>query len=252
MLITNSEWSYTSAMMSYSFNRFLPSGMKWQDLFSVVIVDARKPLFFTGVHPIYEVIQESGFLKPVTGKLTSGRIYSGGNAAVLEKSFGFSGDEMLYVGDHMFGDVHVSKNALRWRTALVLRELEDEIKANELFISQSVRLDDLMQQKETLESQLFQVRIQEQRSKVLSQSEITRRLEKLDEEITPLVIQSGALNNPHWGLLLRAGNDKSYLAYQLERYADLYTSRVSNFLETTPFSYFRSPKGILPHDRRQS
>ena len=38
------------------------------------------------------------------------------------------------------------------------------------------------------------------------------------------------------------------LAYQIERYADIYTSRVSNFLRYTPFVYLRSPRGSLPHD----
>jgi len=51
-----------------------------------------------------------------------------------------------------------------------------------------------------------------------------------------------------WGPLLRAGNDKSYLARQVERYADIYMSRVSNFLFQTPQGYLRSPRGSLPHD----
>jgi 5'-nucleotidase len=56
------------------------------------------------------------------------------------------------------------------------------------------------------------------------------------------------LANPNWGLLTRAGNDKSHLARQVERYADIYTSRVSNLLYATPFVYLRSPRGSLPHD----
>ncbi len=47
---------------------------------------------------------------------------------------------------------------------------------------------------------------------------------------------------------MRAGNDKSHLARQVERYADIYTSRVSNFLFQTPFVYLRSHRGSLPHD----
>ena len=53
---------------------------------------------------------------------------------------------------------------------------------------------------------------------------------------------------PWWGPLMRAGNDKSHLARQVERYADVYTSRVSNLLYATPFVYLRSPRGSLPHD----
>ncbi|HEX6240839.1 MAG TPA: 5'-nucleotidase domain-containing protein, partial [Polyangiales bacterium] len=56
------------------------------------------------------------------------------------------------------------------------------------------------------------------------------------------------LGSRRWGPLMRAGNDKSRLAFQMERYADIYTSRVSNFLLSTPFVYLRSPRGSLPHD----
>jgi hypothetical protein len=48
--------------------------------------------------------------------------------------------------------------------------------------------------------------------------------------------------------MMRAGNDKSHLARQIERHADIYTSRVANLLYATPFAYLRSPRGTLPHD----
>ena len=38
LLITNSDWSYTRAMMAYAFDRFLPEGMTWRELFDLVIV----------------------------------------------------------------------------------------------------------------------------------------------------------------------------------------------------------------------
>jgi hypothetical protein len=34
----------------------------------------------------------------------------------------------------------------------------------------------------------------------------------------------------------------------VERYADIYTSRVSNLLAETPFAYLRAARGSLPHD----
>jgi hypothetical protein len=70
----------------------------------------------------------------------------------------------------------------------------------------------------------------------------------LDAEIGPLAKVGTELTNTRWGLLTRAGNDKSHLTRQIERYADIYTSRVSNFLYATPYAYFRSPRGNLPHD----
>jgi hypothetical protein len=78
--------------------------------------------------------------------------------------------------------------------------------------------------------------------------DLKARLQTLDPEIAPLAQAASELLHPHWGLMTRAGNDKSHLARQIERYADIYTSRVSNFLALTPFVYLRSPRGSLPHD----
>ncbi len=77
---------------------------------------------------------------------------------------------------------------------------------------------------------------------------LREKLVALDAQIAPLARAHGELGNARWGLLFRAGNDKSNLARQIERYADIYTSRVSNFLLETPFVYLRSPRGSLPHD----
>lgn len=43
VLITNSELKYTETVMSYAFDRFLPHGMVWQDLFDMVIVQVATP-----------------------------------------------------------------------------------------------------------------------------------------------------------------------------------------------------------------
>jgi len=56
-----------------------------------------------------------------------GGLYSGGSAQMVEKSLNIHGDEILYVGDHIYTDVSQSKVHLRWRTALICRELEDEV-----------------------------------------------------------------------------------------------------------------------------
>jgi hypothetical protein len=79
-------------------------------------------------------------------------------------------------------------------------------------------------------------------------AELREGLLALDEHIAPLARAASEISNPRWGLLLRAGNDKSHLARQLERYADIYMSRVSNLRYVSPFAYLRSPRGSLPHD----
>src|SRR5437660_1022905 len=65
------------------------------------------------------------------------------------------------------------------------------------------------------------------------------RVVALDQQISPIARAATELNNRYWGLLMRTGNDKSHLAYQVERYADIYTSRVSNLMAVTPFAYLR-------------
>jgi HAD superfamily 5'-nucleotidase-like hydrolase len=262
LLITNSDWSFTAAMMAYAFDPFLPGGSTWRDLFDLVIVGARKPDFFTAHAPFFEVVTGDGLLRPALGPLKPGGAYLGGSAAQVERDLGIQGDEILYVGDHMFGDVHVSKSVLRWRTALILRELETEVAALEAFAGAERQIAAKMEEKEQLEAQMSQARLALQRLRghygpqppeaahqlEARLQELRARLLPLDGEIAPLARAAGELTNGRWGLLTRAGNDKSHLARQVERYADVYTSRVSNFLHATPFVYLRSPRGSLPHD----
>jgi 5'-nucleotidase len=262
LLITNSEWSFTEKMMAHAYDRHLPGDMTWRQLFDLVIVSARKPAFFTERGPFFEVVDEAGLLRPLAGPLRTGGIYLGGCAAQVERDLGIAGDEILYVGDHMFGDVHVSKRTLSWRTALVLRELEAEVSALEGYRSTELKLMALMREKETLEARLSRARLALQRLHAgygpppeapagtleAQVQDLRGQLLALDAEIAPLAKAGTELTNARWGLLTRAGNDKSHLTRQIERYADIYTSRVSNFLHATPYAYFRSPRGSLPHD----
>lgn len=261
LLITNSEWSYTTAMMTYAFDRFLPGDTTWRDLFDMKIVSAGKPSFFEYRMPFFEVVDEEGHLLPVRGPELGGT-YLGGNAAGVEEALGLGGEEFLYVGDHIFSDVRVSRSMLRWRTALVLRDLEAELGALEAFKPQQERLTAMMAEKERIEHRFSRLRLGLQRLEKgygpqpeASAGDLKRRLSKMREEIValdakiaPLAMEAGELVNPRWGPLLRTGNDKSHLARQIERYADVYTSRVANLLALTPFVYLRSPRGSLPHD----
>ncbi|MCC6217382.1 MAG: HAD-IG family 5'-nucleotidase [Polyangiaceae bacterium] len=261
LLVTNSEWGYTDAMMRYVLDPAL-GGRSWRELFTLIIVQSRKPAFFTAKQPVFEVVDESGLLRPWIGKLRPGGAYLGGHAGLIEQGLGIAPEEILYVGDHMFADVHVSKDILRWRTALVLHELEAEIAAAESFEADQRLLARLMREKREKELRFSQVRLGLQRIEAaygprpqapperlrqLLQS-LRAELVALDQQIAPLARAAGRLVNERWGPLLRAGSDKSLLARQIERYADVYTSRVSNFLVETPFEYLRAPLGQLPHD----
>jgi len=262
VLITNSEWLYTRAMMSYAFDPHLPKGKTWRDLFELVVVDARKPSFFTDVYPILELADEQGLLRPSVGPLRKGGVYYGGNARLVENFLNLRGEEILYIGDHVYADVHVTKDVLRWRTALVVRELEEEIAHARTFDAEHQHLEVLMQQKTALEQHYSQLRLSLQRidagyAPPIEADPVQARammnalrveLDQLDVVISELARRASELGNRRWGPLLRAGQDKSRLARQLERYADIYTSRVSNLAYYTPFAYLRPPLSALPHD----
>ncbi|KAI7741874.1 hypothetical protein M8C21_032446, partial [Ambrosia artemisiifolia] len=263
LLITNSDYIYTDKMMRHSFNRFLPNDMNWRDLFDMVIVSARKPEFFQMSHPLYEVVTSEGLMRPCF-KARPGGLYSGGSAQMVENSLGIHGDEILYVGDHIYTDVSVSKVHLRWRTALICRELEEEY--NALIHSREHRamLVDLIKQKEVVGDLFNQLRLALQRRNMgrpaqtmaathMDDKELTESVQKLlivmqrlDEKIAPMLEEDGEHFNKRWGYLSRAGLwDKSHLMRQIEKYADIYTSRVSNFLHYTPFMYFRSQEQVF-------
>ena len=262
LLITNSEWSYTQQMMSYCFDRFLPGGKTWRDLFDIVVVAARKPAFFRQGQPVFEIVDENGLLRPWIGKLERGRAYLGGDATLVESSLGVAGEDVLYVGDHVFADIRVSKDLQRWRTALVVRELEEEVDAIRRFAPSQAKLDGLMAAKRDVESQMSQARLALQRSELGYGPEpgvpadalrdrlaaLKAQITTLDEQLSPLAIAAGQLMNKNWGPTMRAGADKSHFARQIERNADVYTSRVANFAHVTPFGYLRSPRQSLPHD----
>lgn len=258
VLITNSEWFYTKQMMSYAFDRFLPQG-SWRELFDMVIVQARKPDFFSATAPVFRLVDEREHYTPHAGPLVRGDVYLGGHARLVESSLGVAPDHILYLGDHIFADVLVSKDLLRWRTALIVRELEQELEQLTAFRGEQAELDRLMRTKACYEHELSHQRTlllnHEGTDKKMSVSELQEkvhllklRLADLDRQVARLARRSAELLNVRWGPLMRAGNDKSHLARQIERYADVYMSRVSNLLAYTPFAYLRAPRVAMPHE----
>ena len=107
------------------------SGKPWQTYFDYTFVDARKPLFFDEGTVLRRVNKETGQLN--IGKYEIGDenqenvVYSGGNCEVLSRLIGAKGKDVLYVGDHIFGDVVKSKKIRGWRTFLIVPELDDEV-----------------------------------------------------------------------------------------------------------------------------
>ena len=253
MLITNSGWNFTRQVMALAYDPYLPEGTTWRDLFDVVIVSSRKPTFFRSNQRFFEIMDERGdHLRPFDGTLRKGAVYLGGDAHQLESLLGLSGDEILYVGDHIYGDVIVSKNQFEWRTCLVLSELEGELAYLDRVKPIQEELDRMMAEKAKLEIAFDRLRccgLQEgAEDSTGEQMELRSRLVRLDAQLGDRLREMATHSNPYWGPLMRAGADESLLASQVGRFACVYTAAISGLGQATPFHYFRAGRLPLPHD----
>jgi 5'-nucleotidase len=273
-LLTNSQWDYTQAVMAHLLDGLAPEYPTWRNYFDVVITGADKPRFFSDSNPFLE-LDASSEIGTVLGEATSlerWKVYRGGNLASFEKMTGFSGEKVLYVGDHIYGDILKSRKASLWRTCMVVQELEDEIRYTEgrreeiSRLSEvellRARLDDAVNQRKAvlggLERRLEretlapaeQAGLEEERREAKAELERLRRALKVAIGIAETLerdVEAGF--NPYWGLLFKEGHENSRFGAQVEQYACLYTSRVSNLLQVSPTQYLRSPRELMPHEQ---
>ena len=85
--------------------------------------------------------------------------------------------------------------------------------------------------------------------------EVKRKLDELKtamksagNELTKLEYDIDRSFNRYWGPIFREGTENTRFAEQVESYACVYTSRVSNFLAYSPLRHFRTPRAQLPHE----
>jgi len=269
-LLTNSPHGYTHAVMSYLLDDAIPEYPSWKNYFDFILLDACKPLFFSG-HTPFEEIDETGPNPPsfkTASTLERGKTYQRGNLSDFERMIQMGGDAVLYVGDHIYGDILKSKQASLWRTCMVVQELEDEMSYLESRAEDLWTLSKLEQLRKNLDEEISFVRT--------TSNLLERRLDK--ETPTPALVESckatrAALEtlrsrfretndlsrklaleidkgfNAYWGLVFKEGNETSRFGEQVEQYACIYTSRVSNLSFYSPMQYFRSARDFMAHER---
>jgi len=285
-LLTNSGFDYTSTVMSYLLDGKLPSYSTWRSYFDAIVVDAQKPAFFVEDRPLVDLDKGPG---PGLTRGSQG-IYRGGNVRALGEVLALPGDRVLYIGDHIYGDMLRAKRSSVWRTAMIVQELEQELELH-------AQVEDQLQKLEALDRRRLRIDAELRYQQLLSQKldgmregqllpalepsklppfdltpladaairaavftaagqELFRRTEELRSALKDTMEAIDRLEkdiehtfNPFWGPLLKEGTENSRLGQQVEDYACLYTSRVSNFLTYSPLQYFRSPRDHLPHER---
>jgi HAD superfamily 5'-nucleotidase-like hydrolase len=250
-VITNSDFEYSKLLLDYTITPFLKHHQHWSELFNLVITFSAKPKFFTDKAPLLQIDPKTGLMKNHHGKIEDG-IYQGGNAATLQKSSGLSGEQILYLGDHIYGDVLKIKKTCNWRTALVLDELIPEMEALKNGAPLMAEINTLMNQKVELEHEIdisFDREIE--KGKKPSKEKVSGLLSKIDiidKKVGKLIRQHAKDFNPYWGETMRAGQEPSRLAGQIEKYACIYMAKIADFIDYSPRIYFRPKKKLLPHD----
>ncbi|KAL7244995.1 hypothetical protein ACSBR2_000356 [Camellia fascicularis] len=145
-------WDYTNTVMNFlcgpqTLDSGSTSNFEWLRYFDVVITGSAKPSFFHDENRanLFEVEPKSGMLLntdngtpmpqvgvtsmlPLKSLNKNCRVSQGGTVGHLHKLLGIgSSSQVLYVGDHIYGDILRSKKVLGWRTMLVVPELEKEV-----------------------------------------------------------------------------------------------------------------------------
>jgi HAD superfamily 5'-nucleotidase-like hydrolase len=269
-VLTNSYYPYSNAVMSYLLDGARKAYPSWRNYFDFVIVGGKKPAFFTQRQPFVQLDTRTG--EPLSNKVTSlGRdaVYQGGNIADFENMTGVRGDRVLYIGDHIYGDILKLKKSHTWRTAMVIQELDGENQTGERLSVQINDLELLDRRRRNLESEIdYQVLMLKQLQRIRDEAdaalrgEVERawkqakelldslrgRWQMIEGEVEALEQSIDRAYNPYWGAIFREGHENSRFGQQVSEYADLYTSRVSNFLSYSPLRYFRAPRRQMPHE----
>ncbi len=250
-VITNSDFEYSKLLLDYSITPFLKEHKSWSELFNLVVTAAQKPRFFTDKMPLLQIDPSTGLMRNHHGKIEDG-IYQGGNAQTIQKNAGLSGEQILYLGDHIYGDVLQIKKTCNWRTALVIDELIEEINALEKSSELTAEINVLMAEKVVLEQRLDDLFDKEiEKGKKPDKEKVKmhfEKIEKVDKKIGKLIRAHSQHFNPYWGETMRAGVEPSRLAGQIEKYACIYMAKISDFADYSPRTYYRPRKKTLPHE----
>ena len=294
-LLTNSLWDFTNVVMNY-----LVEGLEgeaktadWTELFDAVVTGSCKPGFFENERAaIFEVDVGTSTLRntddgaPMASIGASAaastaddalrfndsgvKVYQGGSYKHLHSMLGVStGNQVLYVGDHIYGDILRSKKTLGWRTMLVVPELAHEMECLERSeaAGSTIRLRHLRQRRDQMADalQLAEWRQSQDGLSMASEEVHGSDTEEARATYETLLVKAEEAKQEHrlemralhgsfhrvWGQMMKAGNQNSRFAHQLERYACLYTSHARNLVAYSPAKTYRGLSDSMPHDERE-
>ena len=272
-LMTNSYFPYTDAVMAHLLADGPRDYRDWRAYFDVIVTGSNKPSFFRDRAPFLELDEAGEVVGEESQALRRGVVYQHGNLRDFERMIGVRADEILYVGDHIYGDILRSKRDSAWRTLMIIPEMEDELRVlascRDRIAEWAAAEEELQRIRDAL---VFETELRyrlhpdgttetafvdeddraewERAVEEMGRNSdrLQRRRRDLVEIIRAIEQDVNARFHPWWGPLLKAGNEHSIFGEQVESYACLYSSRVTNLLAVSPVQYHRSPRDRMPHE----
>ncbi|KAJ8735697.1 hypothetical protein PYW07_007317 [Mythimna separata] len=231
-LVTNSPFHFVNAGME------MLVGHDWRDYFDVVIVNANKPKFFTEVSRPIRVFDKRAntHIWERVSSLEKGIIYYEGTVKQLQDLTGWYGHQVLYFGDHPYSDLADVTLEHGWRTGAIINELTHEIntlntqsfKENANWLQMLTQLiEDHQDYKDPEALEVVQEWMNER--------------DYLRNEIK-------AVFNPQFGSVFRTYHNPTYFSRRLFRFADIYTSNISNLMSYSLTHTFYPRRGVMPHE----
>ncbi|KAF6205118.1 hypothetical protein GE061_019285 [Apolygus lucorum] len=231
-LITNSPYQFVNAGMGHMV------GADWEKFFDLIIVQARKPLFFTDESRplrIYDKVQNTHVWDKVT-QIKKGVIYYEGTLNQLQELTGWRGNEVLYFGDHPYSDLADVTLEHGWRTGAIIQELTHEIdtlnhtdfKKNCNWLQMLTQLIEECQEVDEADAKI-------------TLGTWTMERDKIRQDIKKVF-------NPQFGSVFRTYHNPTYFSRRLFRFADVYTSNLTNLLHFSEQHVFYPRRGVMPHE----
>ncbi|XP_063679922.1 5'-nucleotidase domain-containing protein 3-like [Bolinopsis microptera] len=121
-ILTNSPYEFLNVGMKHIM------GENWRKSFDVVICQSMKPKFFEDKYRVFRRLTSHN--TPAYGQVTEfkeGEVYCEGNVRDLHRLTGWQPCNILYFGDQMYADLAEPVLNQGWHTGAIIRELEKEI-----------------------------------------------------------------------------------------------------------------------------
>jgi hypothetical protein len=249
-LCTNSGFKYANTTLSHILNLpHSPSGSSWKEIFDVTMCSSSKPDFYFSKRPFrrwnYEL--DSPSPSPVSS-LEKGSVYVNGSMSRLLRSTGWTGKEILYIGDNLRADLVQARKCFGISTACVIHELRAEIG-----VQNSPEFSQLHALRSSTRHLLTQLQnaLQSERIKSATSGDGDGDgglLHERDQQfIDQILVELLSINtdmsysfNKQFGSIFRTDGHPSIFAFAIKRYADIYMSDVSSL------AYYNSNHHFYP------